>query len=281
MNCGKKAGKCDSAQCGYIILTLLLFVSVIVVALAVVAPTISFEVKRDREEELVHRGVEYSRAIQRFAKANARYPLRIEELQSTNNMRFIRKLYKDPVTGDDFRPLYMSDIRVATGTTVAGDPGFHGEANNGAGTPASNTPSSTQSQPSENQSLEVQTTENQNSSAVNNSPASSFLGQSGSNATQPGNPPGLNGQPNPQANNSMPFGSKGAIVGVASKSKAGTIREYDKKNHYNDWLFFYMPNYTRGRLITGPTPLTLPANAPLNGATPIQNQPAAAPTEQK
>src|SRR5438270_1122926 len=84
---------------GYILLTLMLMTVALVIAAAAVLPSISFEIRRDREEELIHRGVQYSRAIRSYYKKFGRYPTRIEELESTNNLRFLRKRYKDPVTG--------------------------------------------------------------------------------------------------------------------------------------------------------------------------------------
>jgi hypothetical protein len=42
------------------------------------------------------------------------------------------------------------------------------------------------------------------------------------------------------------------IVGVASTSKGPTIREFDKKKKYNEWLFIYDPSMERGLLITTP-----------------------------
>ena len=42
------------------------------------------------------------------------------------------------------------------------------------------------------------------------------------------------------------------IVGVASTSKATTIREFDKKKKYNEWSFVYDPSLDRGLLITTP-----------------------------
>src|SRR5262249_41911762 len=111
---------------GYVLLVLLLVVAMLVIAAAVAAPTIAFEIKRDREEELVHRGVEYSRAIQRFVKANRRYPLNPEDLQSVGGVRYIRKLYRDPITGGDFRLLYLSDVRLAAGTGTGDIPPAQG-----------------------------------------------------------------------------------------------------------------------------------------------------------
>ena len=244
------------------LLTLLLFVSLLVIAAAAAAPHIAFEIRREREEELVHRGAEYTRAIQRFAKANARYPLRLEELQSTGGVKYIRKLYKDPMTGGDFRLLYMSDIRVATGTAVQGDPGFQGSAQGnlaGSGNPAVTRTAVPVPAPTENQNSDSASTDG----ASNGSSAPATTQPSPSSASSSGN----NGLPN----------GRGAIIGVASKSTARSIREFDKKNHYNDWLFFYDPSYYRGQRISGPTSLTLPTAAALNGVT-GQNQTQAAQT---
>jgi len=39
---------------------------------------------------------------------------------------------------------------------------------------------------------------------------------------------------------------------VASTSKAKTIREFNHKNHYNEWQFIYDPTMDRGGLIKTP-----------------------------
>src|SRR5690242_6865383 len=97
------------SQQGYILLTLMLFVALLAIAAMAVVPTIVFDAKRDREEEMIHRGVQYSRAIRRFVKKSGRYPVRIEELENTNQIRFLRKKYKDQVTGTDFKLLHLGD----------------------------------------------------------------------------------------------------------------------------------------------------------------------------
>src|SRR5271167_4137330 len=105
---------------GYILITLILFVALIAIAAVVMAPVIAFQVKRDREEELIHRGVQYSRAMKHFVKKFGRYPTRIEELENTNQVRFLRKRYKDPITGKDFKILHMGDVQMAFGAGIAG-----------------------------------------------------------------------------------------------------------------------------------------------------------------
>ena len=88
---------------GYVLLTLLLTMALLIIAAGVAASSIAFTIRRDREEELIHRGVQYKRAIREFAKKTGRFPLRMEELDNTNGMRFLRKHYKDPITGQDFK----------------------------------------------------------------------------------------------------------------------------------------------------------------------------------
>ena len=105
---------------GYILITLVLFVALIAVAAMVMLPVVAFQVKRDREEELIHRGVQYSRAMKHFVKKVGRYPTRLEELENTNQVRFLRKRYKDPITGKDFKLLHQGDIQMSFGAGIAG-----------------------------------------------------------------------------------------------------------------------------------------------------------------
>src|SRR3989442_6193237 len=112
---------------GYILLMLMLFITLLAIGAAAVAPSIAFQVKRDREEEMIHRGVQYSRAVRRYVKKFGRYPTRLEELEDTNNLRFLRRRYKDPITGQDFKLLHLGEIKVnfRAGGSGATFPGAH------------------------------------------------------------------------------------------------------------------------------------------------------------
>src|SRR5215472_6679363 len=97
-----KSSRTKSGQSGYALLALMLAVTLILIALSIEAPRIAQQIKRDKEEELVHRGMDYATAIKRFVHKNGgRYPLSIEQLEDTNHIRFLRKRYKDPMTGED------------------------------------------------------------------------------------------------------------------------------------------------------------------------------------
>src|SRR5579872_898694 len=107
-------------ESGYILITLIFFVAVLAIAAAALAPLISQQIKRDREEELIHRGVQYTRAIKHYVKKFGRYPTKIEDLESTNNVRFLRKRYKDPITGQDFKLLHMGEVQTSFGGGLQG-----------------------------------------------------------------------------------------------------------------------------------------------------------------
>jgi type II secretory pathway pseudopilin PulG len=227
---------------GYILLTLVLFVALLTIAAVAIAPTITFQVKRDREEELIHRGVQYSRAVRRYVKKFGRYPTRIEELENTNNLRFLRKRYKDPVTGKDFKMLHLGEVQLAFGAGIAGASPVGANPANGA--------------------LGGQT--GLQGGVVRGLSGPSGPGTqetSGEDTTQADAGPGS--QPNQSGDklSSQVFGG-GPIVGVTSTSKAQTIREFNKKNHYNQWQFIYDPSSDRGGL------LNAPAQPPLQGVTP-------------
>jgi type II secretory pathway pseudopilin PulG len=254
-------------------LTLMLALTMILLALAVVVPDLRQQVQRDREEELRHRGSAYMRAIQHFYKKFSRYPTRVEELENTNNLRFLRKRYTDPINIDpathkerDFRFLHQQDISLNNGpvlpgqstpagqmggggqgifggapTGPLGQSGFGGTQPGGFGGPQGG-PGGFGAQPGGQQPTDSGNPSSGNSSSANSSDAGGNPNSNGSSSSNSNSSSGPNGQT---------FGG-GPILGVASASKEKTIRVFFDKNHYNDWLFIYMPMADRGGLLTGP-----------------------------
>jgi len=252
------AADCERRQDrGYVLLGLLLMVSVLLIAAAVVAPNLAFQIKRDREEELVHRGVQYTRAIRSYAKRTGRYPVRAEDLLGGPDQRFIRKLYKDPMTGRDFKFLHLDDVQpVAANLNGSGAP--TGANDDGSASPGMTpTPTSSDNRSPDNRSSDDPAQDSSNA-ASQSSPRPNALARGGagfdtsSNAGLTGSQPGK------------------LIFGVVSTSKARSIREFNHKDHYSDWLFFYDPRSDRGYEIKGPTSLT-PQIFPVR--SPNQTQP--------
>src|SRR5262249_33477459 len=186
------------------------------------APRIAQQIKRKREEELVHRGKDYATAIKRFVHKNGgRYPTSIDQLEDTNHIRFLRKRYKDPITGEsEWRLVHFGEAQVNIpapnpGLNSSGNPGLSGTTPGGnpLGGPFGNAPANSGTSAfSSSGPLTAQT--NQGAG-----------GQLGSLATK-------------DIGTGQPIGG-GSIIGVASTSKGTSIKEFNEKNHYDEWFFVY------------------------------------------
>ncbi len=262
-------------QRGYMLITLMLALALMMIALAAVLPDLKQQIRRDREEELRHRGTAYMRAIQHYYRKLGRYPSRLEDLENTNNIRFLRKRYTDPMSRDsatgkekDFKLLHQADIALNNGPVLPGQNGVGGQggvpAQGGVGAQTSDASDQT----SENgDSGEASSSGNSDASGNSNSPGSS------SSNSHAGSTSGL-------GFNGPTFGG-GPILGVASTSKAKTIRVFFGKDHYNDWLFIYVQGMDRGGQLMGPVNPNLPT-ANLGSLTPGtagQSMPNTGPTQ--
>jgi type II secretory pathway pseudopilin PulG len=253
-------GRFRRREQGYVLLTMLMVVAMLGIMATIAAPTISFEIRRDREQEMIHRGVQYSRAIRTYYKKFGRYPTRLEDLDNTNNLRYLRKHYKDPLNGQDFKLLHYGEPGVTLGGSIGGGsiPGA-----NPIGSPGGLNSSSSFSQPSafggnSNSSFGG----NANSAFGSNSNSTTGLNGNSTSATQASQTSPSSTSQDSSSTKTVTDGSdqssssqlvaSGPIIGVASISKKTTIREYNKKKKYNEWQFVYDPTMDRGGLITTP-----------------------------
>jgi type II secretory pathway pseudopilin PulG len=86
-----------SAAAGYNLVMLMVLLTVLNIAVAASLPAWSAVIRRDKEEELVFRGLQYAEAIRVFKNRFQREPVRLEELIEVEP-RSIRRLWKDPMT---------------------------------------------------------------------------------------------------------------------------------------------------------------------------------------
>jgi type II secretory pathway pseudopilin PulG len=94
---GQYRSACDER--GYAMAALLVMVAVLSVLMSVAMPVWRREAQREKEEELVFRGLQYIRAIRLYQAKTQTLPPNIDVLVQ---QRFLRKKYKDPITNDDF-----------------------------------------------------------------------------------------------------------------------------------------------------------------------------------
>ena len=94
----KRLGRGES---GYALLLIFAMAATFALMLYVELPRVAFEKQRDREQVLIQHGEQYKRAIQLYFRKFKNYPPTIEALENTNNVRFLRRRYPDPLTGKD------------------------------------------------------------------------------------------------------------------------------------------------------------------------------------
>ena len=214
---------------GYMLIAVMFMLAIFLIALSVAVPKISKQIQRDRELETMHRGKQYVRAVKMYDKKFGAYPTSVDALVQSNQIRFLRKKYIDPTTGkDEWKLIRFGQNKTQTlgffGQPLAGSmPGMPGSPMGTPGAPgAPGSPTSTSTDPNA-PSTSTSTDPNAPSTTTSTDP------NAPGGATGTGT--GLTGQT---------FGG-GGIIGVTPGSPKQSILIVKKKNHYNEWEFFYDP----------------------------------------
>jgi type II secretory pathway pseudopilin PulG len=89
-----------TGESGYAMAALLVAIAVMAVLMSVAMPVWKQASQREKEAELVWRGEQYDRAVQLYRKKNSAPGA--PNLDILVDGKFLRKKYKDPITGGDF-----------------------------------------------------------------------------------------------------------------------------------------------------------------------------------
>jgi hypothetical protein len=218
-----------AADKGYVLLIVMMMATLLLISLAAAAPSIYVEGQREKEKELIFRGEQYARAILLFHQQFKRYPNSVKELLHTNNMSFLRRPFRDPMTrSGKWRFIHATANGVILDSKILGPPNkqknpLAGGANSPGGT--TQTPAPATGQPS---------------SQSNSQQNGLGMGTFSLSGLEP------NSAQNQQGNGSSNFfgGNKmvGAfIVGVASTSHHQSIGIFDHRTEYDEWEFLGVP----------------------------------------
>lgn len=85
---------------GYTLVALLVGVTALAILHAAILPLASAQAQRDREAELIFRGLQYAEGIRIFRRRFGRYPNNLKEMVELKP-RTLRKLWKDPMTNSE------------------------------------------------------------------------------------------------------------------------------------------------------------------------------------
>lgn len=261
---------------GYVLLTAIFLMALVVIALALAAPKVARSIQRDRDLETYHRGLQYRRAVQLYYRKFHAYPPNADALVQTNNIRFLRKKYIDPSTGkNDWKPVQFGQNKTPTamgffgqplsggGSTIAGIgptggnvvsatggslPGpmsalFGGSPSNGASAGSSNSSFLSSPMTGTTDTSGGAGATSGTTGTTDTSGSSGAAAGAGASGASPGT--GTSGSTGSGSNSAtglsgQTFGGAG-IIGFSPASPNQSILVYKKKQHYNEWEFTYDP----------------------------------------
>ena len=250
-----------SRQSGYMLLLLMLAVAMLTITMLSVATNYRQSIRRDREVEMIHRGVQYERAVRLYYRKNNSYPPSVERLLETNKVRYLRKQYKDPFTPDGtWKIAHLTDINLPTAATGLGTAGTSGTVGSSAAGAESSSTAATAGQQGGQQNGAIGATGGESggpqptatTGAEGAAPNATSAGtSSGPASTSQGSGTGLGDQGPTGTGNAGPASTLGgagdllgggAMIGVVSKSKQEGIHTFNEKSRYSEWLFVYLPS---------------------------------------
>src|SRR5260370_20260106 len=118
-------------QHGYAMVALIVAMSIMAIMMTVAMPTWRQMAEREKEAELIFRGRQYARAIGLFQKKSGPgvLPPNIDALVDGH---YLRKKYKDPITGGDFDVLQAGAATAIPGANTANPTAPSGSARRGS-----------------------------------------------------------------------------------------------------------------------------------------------------
>jgi type II secretory pathway pseudopilin PulG len=249
---------------GYVLLIAIFFLALMVISLAVAMPRVIKSIQRDKDLETYHRGKQYRRAIQLYYRKFHAYPPNVDALVNTNEIRFLRKKYTDPVTGKaDWQPVLFGQNKTPTAmgffgqplagnaSTIAGVGPSGGQAGlpgitplgGGSGSAFGGTSTSSFGSSGSSGSIFSSSSSDNSGSASSGTTGSTDnsggTGSSGTSSSGSGNSTS-SGSSSSSGSSGQTFGGAG-IIGFSPGSSKQSILVYKKKNHYNEWEFTYDP----------------------------------------
>jgi type II secretory pathway pseudopilin PulG len=212
--CGLKSAFPKVNERGFTLAGALTILAILAIFWALTLPLWARIKQRDNEEELIFRGNEYIEAIGRYHQKYGTYPPDLETLQK---LKFIRKLYPDPMTKSGKWKVLHPDALVQTGAA--------GKINMPGGTTDDN---------------KDQKKGKKNKLGLNSDDDDDDEDMEDNDSGNSEDLPGLNKDEDKDKDEEKEVESVGPVVGVVSRSKKDSIKIYNGQDKYNKWKFVYM-----------------------------------------
>jgi type II secretory pathway pseudopilin PulG len=246
---GVAATPLEGSEQGFMLLGLIVAIAIILIFLGAAASQVAFSLRREREVESARRADQYVRAIRRFYLKTQHYPGSIEQLENTNNVRYLRKRYVDPLTGkDDYRLIQVGKNQTTVkgffgeplaGIASAGLGSAAGMQSSGIGGPTA--PGGPGATGTPGPGGAANTGDNTSTGTAGATGAAGAAGAVGA-AGQANSPLGAGLLPS----SGVP-GSLGPFMGVGSSASGNSIVVVNEQTTYQTWEFLYDPRVEKLR----------------------------------
>jgi len=218
---------------GYMLFALIVAIALILLALSVAAADVATSLRREREAESVRRANQFVRAIRLYYTKFGHYPGSLEQLENTNNIRYLRKRFVDPLTGkDDWR-------LIAPGQNQTTVKGFFGEDLEGIPAAGLGAASGLQANASGNAAT-ANGTSTSGASGTSDSSNSSGFGFGNSSGSGASGSSGL-GSASDMKSSGTGGSSSGPLMGIGSSATGKSILVVNGQTTYETWEFLYDP----------------------------------------
>ena len=262
-------------QGGYALLLVVFLTALLVVSTASIGLKIVTEGKREKEQEMIWRGKQYTRGIKMYYRKLGRFPNSLDDLTKPKigNIRFMRQAYKDPMNKEDgsWRLIYVGPAGNLIGSLNQSLSNVQMPSASGIGQPATG-PGTIGGQTGTG------------TFGSNPAPGATGTTPGGFGAGTTGTPPGTPGAPGTATGTgtgtdtqAVPTGDTptivgGNIIGIGSKINQPSVIVFEKAQNYRLFEFIWDPSKDLG-IGVGGQQIGTPLGTPQPGQSPTGQPP--------
>lgn len=273
MNSVSTSRRTNKNQGGYALILVVFFTALILVACMSIGLRVQTEGRREKEQEMIWRGKQYTRGIKLYYRKFGRFPNSMDDLvkPKLGNLRFMRQAYKDPMNKEDgsWRLIYVGPAGQLIGSLKPQPGGIQmpvapGQPAGGVGVPAAgSTSAGFGAQPGA-----VGTVSQPGTATVAPASGAATTG-TGTGAQGTDSSGAADAQNVPMGDTPTIVG--GNIIGVGSKVNQKSVIVYEKAANYRLFEFIWDPSKDVGIVSSTGAQIGTPAGTP--GQNPMGPQP--------
>jgi hypothetical protein len=278
----------QNKQGGYALLLVVFLLALLVVGTMSISLRVLTQGRREKEQEMIWRGKQYTRGIKLYYRKLGRFPNSMDDLvkPKVGNLRFMRQAYKDPMNKEDgsWRLIYVGPAGNLIGSLKPPQGGIQMPVAGGqAGGASGSTFGSFGSQPTPAPAGGIGAPGAALAAPGTGAPGTGAPGTGAQGTDTTGT--GTDSQAASTANTPVVMG--GNIIGIGSKINHPSVIVYETAHNYRLYEFIWDPSKDLGVGAAPGTPIGTPPGtgapsqnpigSPNNPLSPPQAPPTAAP----